>query len=93
MAHRQRTVVELLLLYYNGITQFTPGVVATFLWQQRVTALAVGVGIAAGLAVAIPLAALNIAPWGINAGLVGLGANVATLVILSLAKRRTSVTA
>jgi SSS family solute:Na+ symporter len=83
----QRTVVELLLLYYNGITQFAPGVFATFLWRRRATALGVGAGIAAGLAVAIPLAALNIAPWGINAGLVGLAANVATLVILSLVAR------
>jgi len=83
----QRTVVEMLLLYYNGITQFAPGVFATFLWRRRATALGVGAGIAAGLAVAIPLAALNITPWGINAGLVGLGANVATLVILSLVTR------
>jgi SSS family solute:Na+ symporter len=80
----QRTVVELLLLYYNGITQFAPGVFATFLWRRRATALGVGAGIAAGLAVAIPLAALNIAPWGINAGLVGLSANVLTLIVISL---------
>jgi SSS family solute:Na+ symporter len=85
----QRTVVEMLLLYYNGVAQFAPGVVATFLWRRRVTALGVGAGIAAGLAVAIPLAVLSITPCGVNAGLVGLGANVATLVILSLGKRPT----
>ena len=82
----QRTVVELLLLYYNGITQFAPGVIATFLWR-RATAWGVGAGIAAGLAVAIPLAALNVAPWGINAGFVGLVANVAVLVLVSLTTR------
>ncbi len=79
----QRTVVELLLLYYNGIAQFAPGVVATFLWR-RATAFGVGAGIAAGLGVAVPLAALNITPWGINAGFVGLAANVAVLVITSV---------
>jgi Na+/proline symporter len=61
----QRTVVELLLLYNNGVTQFMPGVVAAFLWK-RATAWGVAAGIAAGLAVAIPLAAMNFAPWGIN---------------------------
>jgi len=76
-------VVELLLLYYNGITQFTPGVVASFLWK-RATAWGVGAGIAAGLLVAVPLAALNIAPWGINVGLLGLAANVIVLVAVSL---------
>ena len=79
----RRTVVELLLLYYNGITQFAPGVIATFVWP-RATAWGVGAGIAAGLAVAVPLAALNVAPWGINAGFVGLVANVAVLAIVSL---------
>ncbi len=83
----QRTVVELLLLYYNGITQFAPGVVATFLWR-RSTALSVGAGIAVGLAVAIPLAALNITPWCINPGLLGLTANIATLLTLSLCHRK-----
>ena len=40
-------MVELLLLYYNGITQFAPGVIASFLWK-RATAWGVGLGIAAG---------------------------------------------
>jgi SSS family solute:Na+ symporter len=83
----QRTVVELLLLYYNGITQFAPGVVATFVWR-RATALGVAGGIAVGLAVAIPLAALNIAPWGINAGFIALAANITALVMLSLSNDR-----
>jgi solute:Na+ symporter, SSS family len=80
----QRTVVELLLLYYNGITQFAPGVFAAFL-RRRPRAPAVGAGIAAGLGVAVPLAAFNITPWGINVGLVGLAANIAVLGLVSLA--------
>ena len=79
----QRTVVELLLLYYNGITQFAPGVIASFVWK-RATAWGVGLGIAAGLLVAVPLAALNITPFGINVGLLGLAANVVVLVGVSL---------
>jgi solute:Na+ symporter, SSS family len=77
----QRTVVELLLLYYNGVTQFAPGVIASFL-RRRPPAWGVAAGIAAGLAVAVPLAALNISPWGINVGLLGLLANI-MLVALS----------
>jgi solute:Na+ symporter, SSS family len=83
----RKTVVEMLLLYYNGITQFAPGVIATFLWP-RATAWGVGAGIAAGLAVALPLAALNLTPWGINPGFVGLAANVVVLVLVSLGTRR-----
>jgi solute:Na+ symporter, SSS family len=82
----QKTVVELLLLYYNGITQFMPGVVAAFLWK-RATAWGVAAGLAAGLAVAIPLAALNISPWGINAGFIALAVNVVVLAIVSFAAR------
>jgi hypothetical protein len=33
--------------------------------------------------VAVPLAALNISPWGINAGFIALAANVAVLVVVS----------
>ena len=83
----QKTVVEMLLLYYNGVAQFLPGVAATFLWR-RGTAWAVGAGIATGLAVAVPLAAFNVTPWGINPGFVGLAANVAVLILVSLGTRR-----
>ncbi len=83
----QRTVVELLLLYYNGVTQLTPGAVAALVWK-RATALAVGAGITVGLAVAIPLAALNVSPWGINAGFLALVANIAVLLLISFVRPR-----
>jgi len=78
-----KTVVELLLVYYNGISQFFPGVVATFVWP-RATAWGVGAGIVTALLVAVPLAALNISPFGVNPGLVGFAANVIVLVVVSL---------
>jgi Na+/proline symporter len=64
---------------------------ASFLWR-RATALGVGSGITAGLAVAIPLAALNIAPWGINPGFAGLAANVAVLIVVSRCLPRRAAT-
>jgi SSS family solute:Na+ symporter len=87
----QKTVVELLLLYYNGVTQFMPGVVAAFLWK-RATAWGVAAGLIAGLAIAIPLAAANVNPWGINPGFVALIANVAATVLISLVTPRADQT-
>ncbi|MDQ2864771.1 MAG: sodium:solute symporter family protein [Candidatus Eremiobacteraeota bacterium] len=77
------TLVELLLLYYNGVTQFAPAFIFGFLWR-RTTALAVALGIACGLALALYLAASNVAPYGINAGFLGLALNVAIVVVVSL---------
>ncbi len=79
----QKTVVELLLLYYNGITQFAPGTIAAFVWR-RANAWSVGAGLFTGLAVAVPLAALSINPWGLNPGLLALVANAGVLLIVSL---------
>jgi solute:Na+ symporter, SSS family len=88
----QKTVVELLLLYYNGVSQFFPGVVASLIWR-RATAWAVGAGILAGLAVAVPLAVMNVTPWGLNAGFLGLLANVAVLIVGSAASASTGAAA
>jgi SSS family solute:Na+ symporter len=83
----QKTVVELLLLYYNGVAQFAPGAIATFAWPRRATAWGVAAGIIAGICIAMPLALLNIAPWGINVGALGLAANVAVMIAISLLSR------
>jgi SSS family solute:Na+ symporter len=83
----QKTVVELLLLYYNGITQFFPGVVAAFVWK-RATAWGVGLGILTGVGAAVPMAALNVLPFGMNAGFVALLINVVVLVLVSLVTKR-----
>ncbi len=68
------TIVALLLLYYNGVTQFAPAVIIGAL-QPRTSAWAVGAGIVAGLAVALPLAFAGLAPYGINPGFLGLIVN------------------
>ena len=78
-----RTLVELILIYYNGITQFAPGVVAAFLWR-RATAWGVAAGILVGLALAIALTNSATTPWGLNAGFIALTANVAVMVAVSL---------
>ncbi len=87
----QKTVVELLLLYYNGITQFAPGAIGSLL-TRRLTAWGVAAGIATGLAVALSLSALSIAPWGINAGFAGLAANLAVTIAVSMVTPRMRAT-
>lgn len=77
------TLVEMLLLYYNGITQFAPAFIFGFLWR-RTSALGIGLGMVAGATLAITLAALNITPYGINGGFIGLMLNVAIVVAVSL---------
>lgn len=79
------SLVELLLLYYNGITQFVPAFILGFLWP-RTSALGIGAGIAAGIALAVTLAATNVTPFGINGGFLGLLLNIAIVVAISLAR-------
>lgn len=76
------TLGELLLLYYNGITQFMPGFVFALIWK-RVNARAVGAGIAGGVGLAVTLAAKGITPWGLNPGFVGLALNVGLVVAVT----------
>jgi solute:Na+ symporter, SSS family len=79
----QKTLVELILMYYNGITQFMPGAVAAFVWR-RATAWGVAAGILVGLGLAVGLTAANLSPWGINTGFVALLGNVAVLLAVSV---------
>lgn len=83
------TLVDLLLLTYNGIAQFAPAFVLGLSWK-RTTALAVACGIVAGTAVAIYLAATNKAPWGLNPGFLGLVLNAAIVTGMSLLTKEES---
>lgn len=80
----QRTLVELLLIYYNGVVQFLPGVVAAFAFG-RASALSVAAGILTGFGLVVLLTLSNAPLWGLNPGLVALAGNVAVTVALSLA--------
>jgi solute:Na+ symporter, SSS family len=77
------TLVDLLLLTYNGISQFMPAILFGATWK-RVSAYGVLAGIVVGVTIAVALAARGIAPWGINAGFIGLAANFAVTVAASL---------
>ncbi|MDQ2664322.1 MAG: hypothetical protein M3Y18_09905, partial [Candidatus Eremiobacteraeota bacterium] len=70
-----KTLVELLLLYYNGVTQFMPGFVCG-LFFRCVSAVGVALGIVGGISVSLWLAVSGTLPFGLNAGFFGLFVNV-----------------
>jgi SSS family solute:Na+ symporter len=77
------SLVGILLLVYNGITQLAPGAIFGVVWK-RVNAWAVAAGIAAGEAIAIYAIGVNTLWWGINTGLIALAVNVAVCVAVTL---------
>ncbi len=80
---QQKTLVELLLIYYNGITQFMPGFVFALVWK-RVSAWGVGAGIAAGMLVAGYLSGHDLQIGGVNPGFLALLVNVALCSLVTL---------
>lgn len=78
------SLVDLLLFYYNGITQLAPGVIAA-LFLQRVSARAVGAGLLAGETVAAYSLHASMGPLGINPGLIALACNVIVLAAVAFA--------
>ena len=77
------SLVGLLLIGYNGVTQFFPGVFFSLVWR-RATALGVGAGIVAGIATVVYFAATGqTSVSGINAGFFALLINVVVCVVLS----------
>lgn len=76
------TLVGLLLIGYNGITQLFPGVVLGVA-TRRPPALAVGAGIVAGLLTLVYFALINTGQvTGINTGLIALAINIAVTALL-----------
>ena len=70
-------LVSLLILGYDGVCQFFPGVVMGLFWR-RATKQGVMAGLAAGLAATSGLILGRRDPlWGLNAGFVGLAVNAA----------------
>jgi solute:Na+ symporter, SSS family len=76
-------LVNLLLLTYNGISQFMPALLFGRTWP-RASALGIGSGILAGVVIAIALSARSIAPFGLNAGFIGLAVNICVAITISL---------
>jgi SSS family solute:Na+ symporter len=77
------TLVQLLLIAYNGMAQFIPGLIAAF-WWRRASAWGIGVGIAVGIAV-LALTAQVPMPFGINIGVIALAANFVAAALVSFA--------
>jgi solute:Na+ symporter, SSS family len=81
--HSSATLVGLLLLGYSGIAQFAPGIVLG-ICSRRVTSKGVLAGLLAGLAVAGYLIFTHRDPFlGLNAGFIGLAANLLVLAAIS----------
>jgi SSS family solute:Na+ symporter len=77
-------LVPLLILGYDGVSQFFPGVVFGLFWK-KVTKTGVLAGILTGVAVVAALILSGNDPFlGINAGFVGLVLNAAVTVAVSL---------
>lgn len=77
-------LVPLLLLSYDGMTQFFPAVVLSFAWK-RVTSWGVFAGLFSGVALVSVLVLTHHDPvYGINAGLIGVVLNTAVTVTVSL---------
>ena len=83
-------LVNLLLIGYNGVTQFCPGVVFGLFWK-RVHAKAVFLGMITGLALVFALVIGKHDPlWGLNAGFVALAANFLVTILATLLTRSKS---
>ncbi len=81
------TLVGLLLIAYNGITQLFPGVALSFL-PRRPSPLTVGMGILTGILVLVWAAVSATATvGGVNVGLAALAVNVATVAVGEAGRR------
>ncbi len=79
-----KALVALLLLGYDGVTQFFPGVALGLFWK-RVSRSGVLAGLLTGLVLAVILLLTGNDPWmGINAGFVALVGNAVVTVGVSL---------
>jgi SSS family solute:Na+ symporter len=81
------SLVNILLAAYGAVVQLAPAVYASFLWRR-----ASAPGVIAGLLVGISVTGLLVVmpdwrPFGLHEGIVGLVANLATLILVSLSTR------
>ena len=78
------SLVGMLLAAYGAVVQLAPPVYAAFLWR-RATAVGVVAGLMAGILVTAAQIIANWRPYGLHEGVLGLTANIITLVVISLA--------
>lgn len=83
------SLVDLLLFYYNGITQLLPAVLFGLFWP-RVNAAAVGAGLITGECAAAVSLHVSVGPWGINPGFLALILNTVVCVGVALLFPRAS---
>ncbi len=84
------TLVQLSVLSYQGLAQMLPVVLVSLLWK-RMSTLAAVTGLLAGVSTVTILITTGHDTWmGINAGLLGLGVNIAVNITLSLARPATT---
>jgi SSS family solute:Na+ symporter len=81
------SLVNILLAAYGAVVQLAPSVYASFLWKRASAS-----GVIAGLLVGISITGLlvlmpDLRPFGLHEGIVGLAANLATLIVVSLSTR------
>lgn len=82
-----KTLVDLLLLYYNGVTQFMPAFIFGIYWK-RANAWGIGAGIVCGEAVAFYLWHHSLNFWGLNPGFLALLINVAVCLCVTAVTQR-----
>lgn len=83
----RKELVYLLIFGYDGVSQFFPGVVLGLFWK-RASGRGVAAGILAGVGTVVGLIVSGRDPFlGVNAGFVGLLANAAVTVAVSLATK------
>jgi solute:Na+ symporter, SSS family len=81
--HSSRTLVALLLLGYDGVAQFLPGVLLGLYWR-RATMAGVFAGMLAGVAIVAVLVLSHRDPFlGLNAGFLALCANFVVTAVVS----------
>jgi solute:Na+ symporter, SSS family len=77
------TLVDILLLVYNGITQLAPPVLLGLTWR-RMNAWAAAAGLIAGEAFAVFSVHWTSGPYGINPGFIALAINATACVAVAL---------
>ncbi|GAB3278958.1 sodium:solute symporter family protein [Parasphingorhabdus pacifica] len=83
---RPDLMANLYLLTYSGMIQLAPGNLIALRSRVGVRASAVLAGVVAGELVVIGFAAFGISFYGISAGLIGLGANLAVLLAVHVVR-------